>query len=49
MDQHNNLTGEAVVDMVINQIHNNERGIPEFPLSTLVGSSWIEGDSVRKQ
>ena len=49
MDQHNNQTGEAVVDMVINQIHNNERGIPEFPLSTLVGSSWIEGDSVRQQ
>lgn len=49
MDQHNNQTGEAVVDMVINQIHNNERGIPKFPLSTLVGSSWIEGDSVREQ
>lgn len=49
MDQHNHLTGEAVVDMVINQIHNNERGIPKFPLSTLIGSSWIEGDSVQQQ
>lgn len=47
MDQHNNVTGEAVVDMIINQIHNNEKGVPKFPLSTLIGSSWIDGDSVR--
>jgi LacI family transcriptional regulator len=46
MDQHNTVAGEAVVDMVINQIHNNESGIPQFPLSTLVGSSWIDGQSV---
>jgi LacI family transcriptional regulator len=49
MDQHNTVTGEAVVDMVINQIHNNERGIPQFPLSTLIGSSWMDGSSVRVQ
>lgn len=47
MDQHNTATGEAVVDMVISQIHGGERGIPNFPLSTLVGSSWVDGRSVR--
>ncbi len=46
MDQHNTVVGEAVVDMVINQIHNNEQGVPQFPLSTTVGASWIDGKSV---
>ncbi|MCZ6671640.1 MAG: LacI family DNA-binding transcriptional regulator [Verrucomicrobia bacterium] len=49
MDQHNTVTGEAVVDMVINQIHSNERGIPQYPLSTLIGSSWTDGQSVRSK
>ncbi len=31
MDQHNDIAGEAAVDMVISQIHNNESGIPKFP------------------
>jgi len=47
MDQHNTVTGAAAVDMLINQIHNNERGVPEFPLSTLIGSTWIDGKTVQ--
>lgn len=47
MHQHNDVTGEAVVDMVISQIHNNERGAPEFPRSTYVGATWVDGSSVR--
>lgn len=47
MDQHNDLAGEAAVDMVISQIHNNESGILEFPRSTLIGATWTESESIR--
>lgn len=49
MDQHNDVTGEAAVDMVISQIHNNETGVAAFPRATLIGASWRDGASVRKQ
>ncbi|MEM9159851.1 MAG: LacI family DNA-binding transcriptional regulator [Verrucomicrobiota bacterium] len=49
MHQHNNVTGEAIVDMVINQIHNNEHGVPDFPRSTLIGATWIDGQSVKQR
>ncbi len=48
MNQHNFVTGEAAVDMVVSQIHNNECGVQEFPRATLVGASWVEGRTVRK-
>jgi LacI family transcriptional regulator len=47
MDQHNDVTGAAAVDQLIAQVHNNEAGIPEFPRSTLIGSSWVDGRTVR--
>lgn len=47
MHQHNDVTGEAAVDMVISQIHNNETGIPKFPRATLIGATWIDGNTVR--
>jgi LacI family transcriptional regulator len=49
MNQHNFVTGEAAVDMVVSQIHNNETGIHEFPRATLIGASWVDGASVRAQ
>lgn len=48
MNQHNDLAGEAAIDMLISLIHNAEAGIPEFPRATLIGPSWVEGKSVRK-
>jgi LacI family transcriptional regulator len=47
MHQHNDVTGEAAVDMVISQIHNNEAGIPKFPRATLIGATWIDGRTVQ--
>jgi len=47
MNQHNDAVGEAAVDMVVSQIHHNESGIPAFPRATLIGASWVEGESVR--
>jgi LacI family transcriptional regulator len=47
MNQHNRATGEAAVDMVVSQIHNNETGVQEFPRATLIGATWVDGPSVR--
>lgn len=49
MNQHNDVVGEAAVDMVVGQIHRNETGIPAFPRATMIGASWVEGQSVRPQ
>ncbi|PTX90837.1 LacI family DNA-binding transcriptional regulator [Opitutus sp. ER46] len=47
MNQHNDVTGEAAVDLVVSQIHNNEYGVPSFPRATLIGSTWMPGKTVR--
>ena len=46
MNQHNDVTGEAAVDLVVSQIHNNEHGVPAFPRATLIGATWMNGDTV---
>ncbi len=47
MNQHNDIVGEAAVDMVISMIHNNERGVPDFPRATLISGTWVDGQTVR--
>ncbi len=47
MDQHNDVVGEAAVEMLVGMIHHNERGVPAFPRATLVGSTWVDGKTVR--
>lgn len=47
MNQHNDITGEAAVDLVVSQIHNNEHGVPSFPRATLIGATWVDGTTVR--
>lgn len=50
IDQHNNLTGEAAVDMLISQLHNDDiLGLPASPRATLIGGSWRGGGTVRLQ
>jgi len=49
MNQHNDTVGEAAVDMLVSQIHHNESGIPVFPRATLIGASWVEGQSACRQ
>ena len=48
MNQHNRATGEAAVDMVVSQIHNNEAGVQEFPRATMIGATWTDGPSVSR-
>jgi LacI family transcriptional regulator len=47
MDQHNDFTGEAAMEMLISMIHNGERGEPAVPRATLVGATWIDGSTVK--
>jgi LacI family transcriptional regulator len=47
MNQHNDVTGEAAVDLVVSQLHNNEHGVPTFPRATLIGATWMDGKTVR--
>jgi LacI family transcriptional regulator len=47
MDQHNDLTGEAAVDMLISLLHGAEIGLPVAPRATLIGASWRDGKTAR--
>lgn len=47
MNQHNDLAGEAAVDLLLNMIHHGERGVPPFPRATLIGATWTDGETVR--
>jgi DNA-binding LacI/PurR family transcriptional regulator len=47
MNQHNDIVGEAAVEMLVGMILNNASGIPEFPRATLIGPSWVDGKSIR--
>lgn len=46
MEQHNDLTGEAAVDMVVSLLHNSEtQGLPDSPRATLINASWADGST----
>ena len=47
MNQHNDLVGEAAVDMVIAQIRNEETGLSTVPRATLITATWMSGKSVQ--
>ncbi|MGZ0709957.1 LacI family DNA-binding transcriptional regulator [Coraliomargarita sp. W4R53] len=46
MNQHNDVCGEAAIDMVISMIHSGESGVPPFPRATLISGSWVDGQTV---
>ena len=47
MNQNSGLIGAAAVDMLVGQLHRNELGVPSFPKSMMIESSWIAGDTAR--
>jgi LacI family transcriptional regulator len=49
MEQRNDLSGEAAVDLLITMLHNNESGVQALPRATLGSSHWVPGVTVRKQ
>lgn len=46
MHQHNDVVGEAALDMLIGMLHRGETGPPEFPRATLIGPTWMNGSTV---
>jgi LacI family transcriptional regulator len=48
MDQHNDLTGEAAVDMLLSFLHNQEPGLPAAPRATLIAATWADGRTTRR-
>jgi LacI family transcriptional regulator len=47
MNQHNDIAGETAVDFLVGMIHRGEAGPPDFPRGTLIGTTWIDGETVR--
>lgn len=47
VDQNAELVGAAAVDLIIGQLHRNERGIPEHPKLVMVNGTWMNGWTVR--
>ena len=47
MDQGNDLVGEAAIDMLISMVQSNERGVPQQPRATMIGSHWVNGSTAR--
>lgn len=41
MNQHNDLAGQAAVDMLVGMIHRSEKGPPPFPMATLISPTWV--------
>lgn len=49
MDQHNDIVGEAAVEMLTGMIHRGSSGPPDFPRATLIGSTWREGETLPRR
>ena len=39
--------GEMAVDLLIDMLHRNERGVPVHPYLLMVEGSWVEGNTLR--
>ena len=48
MDQGNDLVGEAAMDMLVSMVQSNERGVPQQPRATMIGSHWVNGSTARE-
>ena len=47
INPHADKIDAAVVDLVVDQINRNERGVPEHPRIVMVEGSWVDGPTVR--
>jgi LacI family transcriptional regulator len=46
IDRQNENIGARALDLVVEQLNANERGIPEFPKMVLVGDRWANGSTL---
>jgi LacI family transcriptional regulator len=49
MNQHNDLVGEAAVDMLVGMLHRGEKGVPVSARATLIDSTWVDGNTVKRR
>jgi len=49
IDQLPELIGSAAVDMVVAQIHRQEKGVPLYQKMMLIKGEWREGETIRKK
>ncbi len=49
MNQHNDVVGEAAVEMLIGQVVRQEVGVAPFPRATLIGATWVDGPSAPRK
>jgi len=49
IDQQSRLVGATAIDLLISQIHRNERGIPPHPMLTLIPGVWTDGLTLRPE
>lgn len=47
IDQQSEVTGAAAVDLLVEQVHHNHRGIPETPKLVFIEGKWVDGKTVR--
>jgi LacI family transcriptional regulator len=40
--------GVMAIDLLVDMLHRNERGIPARPYLLMVEGSWVEGNTLRK-
>lgn len=49
IDRQNENIGARALDLVVEQLNANERGIPEFPKMVLVADRWVDGATLAKK
>jgi LacI family transcriptional regulator len=49
IDQQPRIVGRAAVDMVVGQIHRNERGVPDHPTVLEVQPDWRDGATAARR
>lgn len=48
INQNNLLIGSTAVELVIEQIHHNEHGVPREPKTVMTRGYWVDGTTARK-
>ncbi|RRK01316.1 LacI family transcriptional regulator [Opitutaceae bacterium TAV4] len=49
INQNNRLLGAVAVDLVVEQINHNERGVPPQANTVMLASEWMNGETTREQ
>lgn len=49
VNQNHELIAAAAVDVVIEQLYNNELGVPSNPKSVMIEGVWVDGRTLRRQ